>query len=120
MVLVDTSVWIAHLRDSNTSLIKLLNNGQVLCHPFIIGELACGNIKNRLEILSLFQALPAVIVAEHKEAMQFMENYKLMGRGIGYVDIYLLASSALTSVPIWTYDKKLDGVAKKFDLSFRE
>ncbi|MDP1808024.1 MAG: type II toxin-antitoxin system VapC family toxin [Actinomycetota bacterium] len=119
MVLVDTSVWVAHLRESDADLIKLLNHGHVACHPFIVGELACGNLNNRLEILSLFQSLPAVTIAEHEEVMRFIENHKLMGRGIGYVDLHLLTSTALTEIPIWTFDKKLNEVSTEFGLDFK-
>ncbi|MDI6632244.1 MAG: PIN domain-containing protein, partial [Thermoanaerobacteraceae bacterium] len=100
MVLVDTSVWVLHLRERNTELEKLLNDGDVVCHPFIIGELACGNLKNRSEILSLLQALPMATQAEHEEVMQFIDKYRLMGKGLGYIDMHLLASALLTEVPI--------------------
>ncbi len=100
MVLVDTSVWVAHLRDGTIGLEALLNEGEVICHPFIIGELACGNLKNRSEILSFLQALPMATHAEHEEVMQFIENYGLMGKGLGYMDLHLLASALLTKVPL--------------------
>lgn len=120
MVLVDTSVWVSHLREGNTRFEKLLNDGDVVCHPFIIGELACGNLKNRAEILSLLQALPMSILAEHDEVMRFIENNQVMGKGLGYIDVHLLASALLTEVPIWTIDKKLDAVSKKMILNFTE
>ena len=85
MVLVDTSVWVSHLRDPNASLERLLNNGNVVCHQFIIGELACGNLRNRTEILSLLQSLPMATQAAHEEVMQFIENNQLMGKGLGYI-----------------------------------
>jgi predicted nucleic acid-binding protein len=107
MVLVDTSVWVAHLREGTIGLEALLNEGEVICHPFIIGELACGNLKNRSEILSLLRALPMATHAEHEEVMQFIENYGLMGKGLGYMDLHLLASAILTKVPFWTIDKNL-------------
>lgn len=118
MVLVDTSVWVAHLRQGNTRLETLLNDGGVICHPFIIGELGCGNLKNRSKILSLLKALPMATQAEHEEVMQFIENDRLMGLGLGYIDIHLLASTLLTKVPIWTLDKKLNEVALKLGLAF--
>jgi len=93
MVLVDTSVWVAHLRRGHIGLEALLSEGHVVCHPFIVGELACGNLKNRSEILSLLQALPLATPAEHEEVMQFIENYSLMGKGLGYIDMHLLASA---------------------------
>jgi len=119
MVLVDTSVWVAHLRAGDAELANLLNDAEVACHPFVIGELACGNLKNRREILSLLQVLPIVTIAEHDEVMLFIENHKLMGRGIGYVDVHLLTSAALTGLTIWTFDKKLDEVAVEFGLDFK-
>jgi hypothetical protein len=111
MVLVDTSVWVLHLREGNSELERLLNNGEVVCHPFIVGELACGNLKKRMEILSLLQALPRAIEAEHQDVMQFIENHQLMGRGLGYIDMHLLASALLTEVLIWTFDKRLRDIS---------
>lgn len=118
MVLVDTSIWVFHLRKGNAKLGELLNHGMVVCHPFIIGELACGNIKNRVEILSLLQSLPMVIQAEHEEVMKFIEDQGLMGKGLGYIDVHLLASALLSGVRIWTFDKKLFGVSKILGLHF--
>ena len=119
MVLVDTSVWVAHLRAGETGLIGLLNNSEVLIHPFIIGELACGNLKNRVEILSLLQSLPEAAIAEHAEVMQFIDDHQLMSRGIGYVDVHLLTSVMLTGVSIWTFDKKLEASAALFEINFK-
>jgi hypothetical protein len=107
MVLVDTSVWVSHLRDGNADLANLLNNGRVLCHPLIVGELACGNLKDRAGILSFLQLLPMSIEAEHDEVLSFIENNRLMGKGMGYVDVHLITSAVLTGVPVWTLDKKL-------------
>jgi predicted nucleic acid-binding protein len=87
MVLVDTSVWVAHLREGNSGLEALLNDGLVVCHPFIIGELACGNLNNRTVILSLFQTLPTAAQAEHEDVMLFIEKNHLMGKGLGYIDM---------------------------------
>jgi len=107
MVLVDTSVWVSHLRDGNAELANLLNDGRVLCHPLIVGELACGNLKDRAVILSFLQLLPMSIEAEHDEVLSFIENNRLMGKGMGYVDFHLITSAVLTGVPVWTLDKKL-------------
>jgi len=120
MVLVDTSVWVSHLRKGNTTLERLLNDGDVVCHPFIVGELACGNLKNRTEILSFLQALSMSIQAEYDEVMKFIENNQLMGKGLGYIDVHLLAAASLTGVPIWTLDKKLDDVSQRMRLNFIE
>jgi len=118
MVLIDTSIWVAHLQKGIGGLEALLNEGDVICHPFIVGELACGNLKNRAEILSLLQTLPMAIHAEHEEVMHFIENYSLMGKGLGYIDMHLLASAMLTKVPVWTLDKKLSTISSKLGLAY--
>jgi len=119
MVLVDTSVWVSHLRDGNTELAALLNNGMVLCHPLVIGELACGNLKDRAVILSFLQLLPLGIEAEHEEVLSFIENNRIMGKGIGYTDTQLVASALLTGAPIWTLDKKLAQVAGDLHIQYK-
>ena len=113
MVLVDTAIWVSHLKKGDAGLKTLLEDGEVLCHPCIIGELACGNLKNRAEILSLLQALPQAKVAEHDEVMELIEIHHLSGGGLGYVDVHLLASALLSKAPIWTTDKSLSAAAKK-------
>jgi len=118
MVLVDTSVWVLHLREGDIGLERLLNSGEVVCHPFIVGELACGNLKNRIEILSLLQALPTAIEAEHQDVMQFIENHQLMGKGLGYIDMHLLASALLSEVSIWTIDKRLRDISIELGIAF--
>lgn len=118
MVFVDTSVWVVHLRKGNIGLEALLHEGHVVCHPFIVGELACGNLKNRSEILSYLHALPMATQAEHEDVMQFIDNYRMMGRGLGYIDVHLLASALLTEVPVWTLDKKLGGISAELGISF--
>jgi predicted nucleic acid-binding protein len=119
MVLVDTSVWVAHLRDGDTELANLLNDGRVLCHPLIVGELACGNLKHRAVILSFLQLLPMSMEAEHEEVLSFIENNHLMGKGMGYVDVNLIASALLTGVPIWTFDKKLAQAADGLHIKYK-
>lgn len=119
MVLVDTSVWVTHLRDGSIGLEALLNDGQVACHSFIIGELACGNLKNRSEVLSLLHTLPMVTHAEHEEVMLFIENYRFMAKGLGYIDVHLLASALLTQVPLWTLDKSLNAASSILGLEYR-
>ncbi|MCX5814058.1 MAG: type II toxin-antitoxin system VapC family toxin [Proteobacteria bacterium] len=118
MVLVDTSVWVSHLRAGNKELIALLNNGDVMCHPFIVGELACGNIKNRTSILSLLQLLPMAVQVENEEALHFIETNSLMGKGLGYADIHLSASAVLSGVPIWTLDKSLAKISEKLNIGY--
>jgi predicted nucleic acid-binding protein len=117
MVLVDTSVWVAHLRGEAIGLDALLNEGQVVCHPFIVGELACGNLNNRSEILVLLQALPQATLAHHDEVLHFIDHYRLMGKGLGYVDMHLLATALLTRVPLWTLDKKFQMAVKEMQLA---
>jgi predicted nucleic acid-binding protein len=118
MVLVDTSVWISHLREGKRELEELLNDGTVMCHPFIVGELACGSIKNRIEILSLLKLLPMVIQAENEEILQFIETNNLMGKGLGYIDMHLAASAVLSDVSLWTFDKSLAEICKKLNISY--
>jgi predicted nucleic acid-binding protein len=107
MILTDTSVWIAHLRAGNDRLKSLLLDQQVLCHPFVIGELACGTLHKRQEILTMLKAFPEAILVEHEEVMSFVDARRLYGRGIGWVDAHLLASTLLTRCVIWTLDKPL-------------
>ncbi len=111
MIVVDTSVWIDHLRSGNLRLRTLLHEGKVLTHPFIIGELACGIVRNRSEILRLLQALPEARAAEHEEVLRFVEARRLFGRGIGWVDAHLLASALLSGAALWTLDRRLARVA---------
>ena len=118
MILVDTSVWIDHLRAGEPGLESLLLSGEVLCHPLVIGELACGNLKNRTEILQMMGQLPQVVIASDPEVLHFLEENQLMGQGLGIVDVHLLASTRLTAVSLWTKDQKLKQSAKKFKASY--
>jgi len=120
MVLVDTSVWVLHLRGGKNGLGRLLDKAEVACHPFIVGEIACGNLKNRTEILSLLQTLPMAKLAEHEEVMRFIEDHGLMGRGLGYIDVHLLASALLSGMPIWTLDKQLDAISAELGVRFHK
>ena len=113
MILVDTSVWIEHFRSGSVELATLLHEGAVACHPFIVGELACGNLKNRAEIISLLQELPMATCAEDAEVIQFINDHKLMGKKLGYIDIHLLMSALLTRIPLWSFDKRLHEVSLK-------
>ena len=112
MTLADSSVWVDHLRKGSGALSALLEEGQVLCHPFVIGELACGNMKSRNQILALLTALPSATVAAHDEALRFLSQHKLHGKGLGWVDVHLLASSLLTGCSLWTRDKALVAAAR--------
>jgi len=118
MILIDTSVWVNHLRKSEPRLQTLLLAGEVYCHPFIIGELACGSIKNRQEIISLLQSLPSTRTVNDNEFLYFIEQNKIYSKGIGYVDIHLLASTKLESIKLWTEDKRLKNVATTLGLSY--
>ena len=119
MILVDTSVWVEHLRRREPVLEAALNAGEVLMHPFIVGELACGNLNRRSEVLSLMGELPQAPVVTEVEALDFIERRQLMGRGVGYIDVHLLASAVLTgSATIWTRDKRLASVADDLGRAF--
>lgn len=118
MVLVDTSIWVEHLRAEHRGLEALLAEGKVSCHELIIGELACGFIKNRMEILSLLQALPSVIQAEHDEVMRFIDRYRLMGKGLGFIDVHLMASAMLSDTPLWTLDKMLKAESSRLGIAY--
>jgi predicted nucleic acid-binding protein len=111
VILVDTSVWIDHLRRGNADLAAALEHDLVVCHPFVIGELACGNLANRAELLALLAKLPTVPVATDTEVLTLIERRRLMGRGLGYVDAHLLASAAIGSVTLWTLDARLAQMA---------
>lgn len=118
MVLVDTSVWVEHLRHKRKELSSLLINGQVYCHPFVIGELACGNLQNRTEILGLLASLQRSIMTEGTEALEFIESNKLYGRGLGWIDVHLLSSALITGIKLWTLDQRLRKVAVEFGLAY--
>jgi predicted nucleic acid-binding protein len=120
MVLVDTSVWVSHFREGNSQLASLLNRGEVMCHPIIIGEISCGTFRNRKEILSLLQLLPSAIQARHEEVIGFIETFQLMGKGLGYIDMHLAASARLTGIPIWTFDTKLHKATQELGIAFGE
>jgi predicted nucleic acid-binding protein len=111
MILVDTSVWVDHFRRSNSRLEALLLDEQVLTHPYVIGELACGNLRKRQKILSLLAALPVAAVADTSEVMNVIERERLYARGLGWVDVNLLAAARLSSCQFWTLDKQLSSAA---------
>ena len=117
MILVDTSVWVDHLRQGIPLLSDLLAAGEVAAHPFVIGELACGNLANREEILRLLSALPTVKVATHAETLHLAETRRLHGRGIGWIDMHLLASALLSRTAVWTRDAKVRVIAKALGIA---
>ena len=119
MILVDTSVWVDHLRAGDEELTALLNNSQVLMHSFVLGELACGNLRNREAVLKLLQNLPQAPVASDAEVLFFIEQHRLMGRGIGFIDAHLLAATALAvPVRLWTRDRRLTATASDLGLAY--
>ncbi|MDY7030301.1 MAG: PIN domain-containing protein [Thermodesulfobacteriota bacterium] len=118
MILVDTSVWIKHLRESDKNLIRLLEQGLVACHPFIIGELACESIKNRYEIISLLNDLPSTDMLDHHDIMEFIEYRNIMNKGIGYVDAHLLGSALISETPLWTFDNALKKIANQLSIAY--
>ena len=120
MILVDTSVWIDHLRSGDQMLARLLESTQVLTHPLVIGELACGNLSNRTEVLGLLADLPRVVTATDEEVLFFIEQHQLMGCGVGYIDAHLLSSTFLGSpVKLWTRDKRLAALAVELHKAYQ-
>lgn len=117
MILVDTSIWVDHLRATEPGLVELLKEGSVLTHPLIVEELACGSLPRRKEFLDLLDDLPQAIMAEHPEILQFIAAEKLYGTGLGAVDAHLLASARLAGAKVWSKDKALDRAAKRLGLA---
>lgn len=118
MILVDTAIWVDHFRKSDATLVALLNGFRVLGHPFVVGELALGNLRNRAGILQMLGDLPQAVPANDMEVLIWIDRHKLYGLGIGYVDAHLLASASLSSARLWTRDKKLQDVALKLKLAY--
>jgi len=118
VILVDTSVWIKHFRSPNESLVSLLSDNQVVIHEFIIGELACGQLKFRSEILGLLQSLPLLPTSSHDEVLYMINKRKLYASGIGWVDSHLVASTLVANNRIWSFDKSLISIAEKLNISF--
>ena len=120
MILLDTSVWVDHLRRGDALVVQVLESGQAAAHPFVVGELACGNLKSRARVIDLLQALPQLAMATDAEVLYFIERHKLMGRGIGYVDAHLLAAAVIGGSFLWTRDKRLREIAAKMGVAHRE
>jgi predicted nucleic acid-binding protein len=121
MVLVDTSVWIDHLRAGEPRLAALLEQTGVVMHPMVLGELACGNVKYRAAMLGLWQGLPRLGAATQAAALDFLEQYRLWGRGLGFIDVHLLVSAAQREgTTLWTRDKRLHQAASELHLAFAE
>jgi predicted nucleic acid-binding protein len=117
LILVDTSVWVDHLRKRNARLEDLLNDGLVLVHPFVVGELALGRLKRRSEVLGLLEEMPQAEAASHAEALEFVDRHSLAGSGIGWIDAHLLVSAALSRASLWTLDSRLAKAASRLALS---
>ena len=120
MILVDTSVWVDHLRSGVPLLANLLHEGEVLIHPWVIGEIACGNLRNRQQVLDLLLGLPTALVASDSEVLLLIERGNLMGRGIGYVDAHLLTAAKLSRCGLLTQDRRLAAVAQEQGLALAE
>jgi predicted nucleic acid-binding protein len=118
VILVDTSIWVDHLRHGDPALVALLQSDRVMVHPFVIGEIALGSLKKRDMIIASLQDLPQAIVVTDKEALHFIESHSLSGSGIGYVDLHLLASTRLDKgSSLWTRDKRLLEVAQRLKMA---
>jgi hypothetical protein len=121
LILADTSVWVDHFRTGDPRLPKHLESQQVLIHPMVIGELACGDMPNRASVLDVLQKLPRARSASDEEALFFIERYSLMGKGIGFIDVHLLASVAITDgAHLWTLDRRLQAIANDVDIAYRD
>jgi predicted nucleic acid-binding protein len=119
MVLADTSVWVDHLRKADPALSELLEEGEIVTHPFVTGELACGNLRNREEILGLLKSLGAVGLPDDTEILYFIEKHSLHGKGLGYVDVALLAACMMDEISLYTRDRRLGSAADNLGISHR-
>ena len=117
MILVDSSIWVDHFRRRNASLIELLDTDQVLCHPFVIGELACGTLRARTSTLELLRTLPEAPMMEHDEVLVLVERHRLAGAGIGWVDAHLVGSALLTRAALWTSDRSLAAAVRRLGIA---
>jgi hypothetical protein len=121
LILVYTSVWVDHLRRGDPGLVRLLERSAVVMHPFVLGEIACGSLRDRRSLLELLHDLPAAVTATDDEAMTFIERHRLYGKGIGYVDVHLLAAVALTGgTQLWTRDQRLRQAAASLGCAHSE
>ncbi len=118
MILVDTSVWVSHFRTGNDHLEEILLEFQVLTHPFVIGEIACGSLRRRKEVLDSVAQLPQVQVAEHAEVLRMLEERVVWGKGIGWIDAHLLCSALLTGCRLWTLDASLHAMATRLKVAY--
>jgi len=121
MILVDTSVWIDHLRAGDAHLSTLLSLTNVVMHPMVLGELACGSLQDRQTLIALWRNLPQLAAVTDAEALYCLDQNRLWGRGIGYIDLHLLAAVALSAqARLWTRDKRLRETAQRIGLAYPE
>ena len=118
MILVDTSVWVDHLRAGVPRLAELLERAEVLTHPWVIGEIACGHLQARQQVIALLEGLPPATLATHREVLVVIERHPLAGRGIAYVDAHLLASAKLSGCGLWTLDRRLGALAAELGVGW--
>jgi predicted nucleic acid-binding protein len=120
VILIDTSVWAHHFRSGIGELSRLLQTGEILCHPFVIGELALATMRQRAWALQQLVELPRCAIATDEEVLEFIQKNALFGRGIGYVDVHLLAAARITPGSLlWSFDKRLHRLADEFGMAFR-
>jgi len=117
MILVDSSVWVEHLKKGSAELRKALEGEEIFTHPLVLGELSLGNYKNRSEVLELLFFLPKAVVASDEEVLGLIEKSALYGKGLGWTDVNLIASSLLSRCKLWTYDKALISESKRMKLA---
>ena len=118
MILADTSIWIDHLRGGDAVMTEQLERGSIAMHPFVLGEIALGSLKSRAELLQLLEALPGTLIAADAEVMHMLDERALFGRGLGWVDVHLLAATLLTpGLRLWTRDRRLHAVADEIGLA---
>ena len=119
MILADSSVWIDHLIVEDPHLVSMLDQQEILIHPMVIGELACGNMRDRADMMRLFRRLPKILAASHDEVLFLIEYHQMMGRGIGFIDAHLLASTAMTpSTRLWTNDRRLMVLSSELGVAY--
>lgn len=118
MILADTSVWVNHFRHSNPQLSQALLDGDILVHPFVIGEIACGNLRARSKVLGDLERLPSATVAGHREVLGLLEQHRLFGIGITWIDAHLLASARLSNCRLWTLDSHLFSASTRLHVGY--
>lgn len=116
MILADTSVWIDHLRHGVPRFSRFLEDGRILCHPFVVGELSLGSLRDRANVLALLASLPQAPTAAHAEVLTLVEEHRLAGSGLGWVDVHLLCAAALDGARLWTFDRRLASASARLGL----